>query len=786
MDSAFWFSPKDTTTAYFRNWAINALGGNGSILDDLGSDFAAIGSLCIDPRAGGSGSVDYSSQPHQYLFAKTNQAQVMGLSGVGAPASLPSVNGLAFVSRTGWGNYGGSHTTDSLLLHRVAGFAGDYDNLGAETKVYKMGMLIGVDSYVDAGVSANGDLSVVGSAVRFGDPDSPWNEFKYDQYAAPDAPGGTALLRWSSANHGSWPQAYGDQSSTYAHMCADSAGSYRADSTYNWHVASAMRCLTDFKRDGWDQFVVEQDEVFLDVGHSEPIQRAIHYPQNGMTSPSPDQPYPTGTTICVDSSGAQVACSLLSSSVRIMSTEDGMGTPKRQYGVISQIYSPGSVTLKWDCPGSGYAPQCTPTGTYGGGYGYSDRVTIAGGSSIGANVEKLEDVVVHKIMNGLSDTSFFTAALNPSALWTGVQACGSRSCVAYLASRGADTLTSVPVFVTSAGGNLPFQYLISGISPGVYTVTIQGAAVSGSPFTVSGNDNSIEFEGGAGTVYIYQSQSVPISAVVDSSYSSTGEPGDGVNWMLGPPSVASNSIGGLGPGTSGSGQSSTVGEPYGSRLGALVKDGGGNTVASVSKTSSADSTGAGVALSDEKRVSKHSNATYTSVPGFVTSTSGSQPFQYLISGIAPGVYTVTVGGPPVSGSPFTVYANDNSIEFTGGAGLVSINQSVPVEAVLSSIVVSAQNSLLAYGNTEQFSAVGTYSDGSTGDLSSKVTWTSSAPGVATVSTTGLVSALATGLTYITANLGGTISNRFQLTVVPGRHAPPQPQRPPRPTRVGHL
>jgi hypothetical protein len=47
--------------------------------------------------------------------------------------------------------------------------------------------------------------------------------------------------------------------------------------------------------------------------------------------------------------------------------------------------------------------------------------------------------------------------------------------------------------------------------------------------------------------------------------------------------------------------------------------------------------------------------------------------QYLFGGLTPGSYSVTVGGNNVTGSPFTVSAGDNSLEFTGVGGTASIN-----------------------------------------------------------------------------------------------------------------
>jgi uncharacterized repeat protein (TIGR01451 family) len=90
--------------------------------------------------------------------------------------------------------------------------------------------------------------------------------------------------------------------------------------------------------------------------------------------------------------------------------------------------------------------------------------------------------------------------------------------------------------------------------------------------------------------------------------------------------------------------------------------------------------------------------------------------------------------------------------------------------VLSSIAVNAGSSSLVYGNTEQFTATGTYSDGSTATLTSQVTWSSSATGVAAIATSGLATAVAAGQTNITAALSGVTSNNFQLTVFNGTPA----------------
>jgi Bacterial Ig-like domain (group 2) len=82
---------------------------------------------------------------------------------------------------------------------------------------------------------------------------------------------------------------------------------------------------------------------------------------------------------------------------------------------------------------------------------------------------------------------------------------------------------------------------------------------------------------------------------------------------------------------------------------------------------------------------------------------------------------------------------------------------------LTSITVSGAASL-DVTKTAQFSATGHYSDKSTKDLTSSVTWASSSAATASVSNSGLATALAGGSTNITATSGKVVSNAAALTV----------------------
>ena len=98
------------------------------------------------------------------------------------------------------------------------------------------------------------------------------------------------------------------------------------------------------------------------------------------------------------------------------------------------------------------------------------------------------------------------------------------------------------------------------------------------------------------------------------------------------------------------------------------------------------------------------------------------------------------------------------------AGNVQATASLTVgSAVLTSIAVAPANPSLVAGDTQQFTATGTYSDGSAQTLTSNVIWSSPAPAVAAMTPAGLVTGLTAGTSNIGATMGG-ITGSTMLTV----------------------
>jgi hypothetical protein len=141
-------------------------------------------------------------------------------------------------------------------------------------------------------------------------------------------------------------------------------------------------------------------------------------------------------------------------------------------------------------------------------------------------------------------------------------------------------------------------------------------------------------------------------------------------------------------------------------------------------------------------------------------------------GVSQGAGIVTfngIAGTPTSWAPGAITIPVPTGTTTGGvvvtvAGIASNAQNFTVNTpVPSSIIVTPANQSIPTGATLQFIATETYTDGSTQDVSSTATWSSSATNVATVTSNGLTSTLVTGQTTIQAAVG-PINGSTQLTV----------------------
>ena len=144
--------------------------------------------------------------------------------------------------------------------------------------------------------------------------------------------------------------------------------------------------------------------------------------------------------------------------------------------------------------------------------------------------------------------------------------------------------------------------------------------------------------------------------------------------------------------------------------------------------------------------------------GAALAASASCAFTVALQGVS-GQTGLTTLMPRVSGDSGMFY----SIPTDSNRVAVTVSNSAP--ATLTSITVTPSSPTISISGTQQFTAIGHYSDSSTLDITSSVTWSSSSTGVATIAASGgLATGVSAGTTNITASLSGVTSSSDVLTV----------------------
>jgi trimeric autotransporter adhesin len=125
-------------------------------------------------------------------------------------------------------------------------------------------------------------------------------------------------------------------------------------------------------------------------------------------------------------------------------------------------------------------------------------------------------------------------------------------------------------------------------------------------------------------------------------------------------------------------------------------------------------------------------ATWTSSDATIATISNTQVSAGRATGVAPGSAKI-------------------SAVFAGQSGTATLTVT---NATLTSIAVSPSSTSIPVGTSQQFTATGTFSDNSQLPLLDQVTWASSNPNVATITSGGIANGLASGSTTISASLKG--------------------------------
>ena len=310
---------------------------------------------------------------------------------------------------------------------------------------------------------------------------------------------------------------------------------------------------------------------------------------------------------------------------------------------------------------------------------------------------------------------------------------------------------SVAVLSSSAG------------SYGVATSSGQGTAtISATSNSISGS-TSLTVSGPALVSIAIAPQAPTITAGTTQQFTATGNYSDGstqditstVNWSSSNTAIATigNSAGnhGLATTIAQGGATITAASDLISASTTLTVIAGGPSLVSISVTPVSPSIPLGTTqqfaatgnYSDGSTQNLTSSVAWSSSTGSIASISNSQGTQGLATSVSVGTTSI-------------------SATFSSVAGSATLTVTA---ATLNSIAVSPPSPTITISTQLQFAATGTYSDGSTQNITNSVVWTSGTLAVATISTSGVATGVEAGTSTITAS-EGSISSSTQLTVNP--------------------
>ena len=222
-----------------------------------------------------------------------------------------------------------------------------------------------------------------------------------------------------------------------------------------------------------------------------------------------------------------------------------------------------------------------------------------------------------------------------------------------------------------------------------------------------------------------------------------------VTWTSGTTAMATITTGGLATGVAAG--STTISATLGSATGTATLTVTNGTLVSIAVTPATASIAVG-ATQQYVAMGTYSDGVTLPLTTETWASSASTVATINATGLATGV---AVGSTTITSTCGTV---------------TSPGVTLTVTPTLDSIAVTPTNASIKVGGTQQFTAIGTYSDESTQDLTATAVWASATPTVATITSPGgLATGIASGTTLITAACGTVTSPAVTLTVAgPGQ------------------
>lgn len=281
-------------------------------------------------------------------------------------------------------------------------------------------------------------------------------------------PNQTQIARWNGGSNSA-----GDSQSRYAYLMVDLTNGYCATA----NISHAWKHIIHFKKSGYQDYIVG----YFDGAASTATQfrEYIHYRQKQDQAATA---YSPGITL-----------SRASKTVALADT----ATSARLNSLILNVAGANSIYVNTQ---NSSDSDLSYTGQMSAASGRVEVGSSTNGTSLGA-VSTAEWAYVHQPSTSTSTT--MPAITQPACAGTGgnctaVQIADSSSPKVAVFGRQGANLTGAAFTSTHSG---TAQYVIAGLAPGTYNVTVGGSTVV-SGATVSANDNSLYFESTAGSVTV--------------------------------------------------------------------------------------------------------------------------------------------------------------------------------------------------------------------------------------------------------------------------------------------
>ncbi len=425
----------------------------------------------FDPTAAQSA---VSALPAQYLFKDTSYSTCQTLWGSqiathnwsnGTPATdtpgcYPNSSFEHAISKSSWA----SNATQVLIS---ASWAGNLDRAGGGQygayHIYRNGYLLAgngtgtsPDLATGSARSTCGNCSTLASdeVIEIGGADN-WVALNSNANVS------ASMARWSGADP------TGDSQSRYVYAMVDMTPTYATSA----NVSRAQRHVVHFKKASTQDYIVSYDDVALSSGNQ--IQAWWHYFVSGANGTN---------TVSVNTSAKTVSDTLAGNQAELLTT-------------FLPVAGTNTVALL----SNGANANTVDTYTCPSTNGTSCNNSAMSGEWMAVH---LPSASASATMPTLTQLTVTASGGNAAA----VQIADSTGPKVAVFARQAALLTTTSFTTTHSG---TAQYLIAGLQAGSYSVTVNGSAISGSPFTVAANDNSLYFESTAGQIQVTQGGTAP-------------------------------------------------------------------------------------------------------------------------------------------------------------------------------------------------------------------------------------------------------------------------------------